>query len=61
MEGVDAKTLQVLLRTYDVVLSELRATGDPAVRPLIDRLSRRQAEAVAALAHLRAESGSDAA
>lgn len=56
MDGLGAETLQRLLLTYNAALSELRATDDPAVAPLIDELARLQAEAVTALADLRATS-----
>jgi hypothetical protein len=52
-----AETLQRLLQTYKSALAELRDSGDPAVRPLIDDLARLQAEAVAALAGMRAGVG----
>jgi hypothetical protein len=57
MDGLGAETLRCLLRTYEVAISELRATDDPATQPLIDRLVRLQAEAVAALAELRVQVG----
>jgi hypothetical protein len=53
MDGLSAETLQCLLQTYEVALSELRATDDPGVAPLIDELARLQAEAVSTLAGLR--------
>jgi hypothetical protein len=53
MDELGAETLQRLLQTYKVALAELRHSGDPAVRPLIDDLVRLQADAVAALAGMR--------
>ena len=60
MDGLSVETLQCLLQTYRVALSELRETRDPAVVPLIDELARLQAEAVATLAGLRVDAGARA-
>ena len=50
MEGVDAKSLLDLIRTYGVAIRELRAMNDDAVEPLIRRLEDRHREAALALA-----------
>jgi hypothetical protein len=53
MEGVDAKTLLGLIRTYGVAIRELHAMDDPAVEELIGRLEDRKREAALALTDAR--------
>jgi hypothetical protein len=52
MEGLDAEALLQLLGVYETALAELRAMNDPGVEPLMRRLERNRAEALAALAAL---------
>ncbi len=52
MEGLDAQALLQLLGIYEAALAELRAMNDPGVEPLMRRLERNRAEALAALAAL---------
>jgi hypothetical protein len=52
VEGLDAEGLLVLLQIYEAAYAELQALGDLRVAPLMRRLERRRAEAVAALADL---------
>ena len=50
MEKLDAQTLLGLLQMYETAIAELRTTNDPGVEGLIARLTRHQADVIAALA-----------
>jgi hypothetical protein len=50
VERLQPQQLLRLLEIYDAAIPELRAIGDPGVQSLIERLSRRHAETLAAIA-----------
>jgi hypothetical protein len=52
VEGLDEKTLLILLQTYEIALQELDKMDDPLVTGLMRRLERRRLQAVIALANL---------
>jgi hypothetical protein len=52
VEGLDEKTLLILLQTYEIALQELGKMDDPLVTGLMRRLERRRTQCVIALANL---------
>lgn len=50
MESLELDALLELLQAYEAAIRELRFTGDPDVLAYVERLERRQSEALAAVA-----------
>lgn len=55
MRELDPQTLLDLLQMYETALNDLKATGEEGVAGLIERLERRQTEAVAAITEKNSE------
>lgn len=55
MESLGLDTLLELLQAYEAAIRELRWTGDPDVLAYVERLERRQEEALAAVARRNAD------
>jgi hypothetical protein len=50
VESLEVEALLELLQAYEAAIRELRFTGDPDVLAYVERLEKRQAEALAAVA-----------
>ena len=55
MRELEPQTLLDLLQMYETALTDLKATGEKGIAGLIERLERRQAEAVTAIAEKNSE------
>jgi hypothetical protein len=50
VESLELEALLELLQAYEAAIRELRFTGDPDVLAYVERLEKRQTEALAAVA-----------
>lgn len=55
MESLELDTLLTLLQAYEAAIRELRWTGDPDVLAYVQRLEKRQEEALAVVARRNAD------